>query len=68
MGLALFPLDAQDPETLVRQADAAMYQAKLHKRDRARWWQLAPGSGARLEGGAPRAVPPLHMVSSSRGS
>ena len=68
MGLALFPLDAQDPEGLVRQADAAMYQAKLHKRDRARWWQLAPASGARLEGGAPRAVPQLQMVSSSRGT
>ena len=68
MGLALFPLDAQDPEGLVRQADAAMYQAKLHKRDRARWWQLAPAAGARLEGGAPRAVPQLQVVSSSRGS
>ncbi len=68
MGLALFPLDAQDPEALVRQADAAMYQAKLHKRDRARWWQLAPAAGARLEGGAPRAAPQLQMVSSSRGS
>ncbi len=68
MGLALFPLDAQDPEGLVRQADAAMYQAKLHKRDRARWWQLAPAAGARLEGAAPRAAPALQVVSSSRAS
>ncbi|MDE2478983.1 MAG: GGDEF domain-containing protein, partial [Betaproteobacteria bacterium] len=68
MGLALFPLDAQDPEGLLRQADAAMYQAKLHKGDRARWWQLAPASIARLEATGPRAVPQLQMVSSSRAS
>ncbi|WP_018913466.1 diguanylate cyclase domain-containing protein [Thiomonas sp. FB-6] len=68
MGLALFPLDAQDPEGLLRQADAAMYQAKLHKGDRARWWQLAPASVARLEATGPRAVPPWQMVSPSRAS
>ncbi len=64
MGLALYPLDGQDPDALVRQADAAMYQAKLHKRDRERWWQLAGASSARLGSPAPRALAQLHLVSS----
>ena len=68
MGLALYPLDAQDPDGLMRQADAAMYQAKLHKHDRARWWRLAPASAERLEGAAPRAsTPPQLQVVSSEG-
>ena len=53
MGLALYPRDAEDSEALIRQADAAMYEAKLHKLDRPTWWQLrtpsapppAPGDG-----------------------
>ena len=40
MGVALFPSDAQDADALIRMADAAMYQAKLHKHDRTRWWWL----------------------------
>ncbi len=68
MGLALYPLDAGDPDGLMRQADAAMYQAKLHKHDRARWWRLAPASAERLEGVAPRAsTPPQLQVVSSDG-
>lgn len=39
MGVALYPLDARDADALIRQADAAMYEAKLHKRDRVTWWQ-----------------------------
>lgn len=38
MGLALFPLDAQDDDSLMRLADAAMYQAKVQKHNRAQWW------------------------------
>ncbi|BEV73070.1 hypothetical protein THUN1379_25520 [Paludibacterium sp. THUN1379] len=38
MGLAVFPRDALDPDLLMRQADVAMYQAKLHKHERSRWW------------------------------
>ncbi len=30
MGLALYPFDADDADSLMRQADAAMYQAKIH--------------------------------------
>ena len=48
MGLALYPIDAQDADALMRQADAAMYQAKLHKRARQRWWQLGAASAELL--------------------
>ena len=40
MGVALFPVDAQDADALVRHADGAMYQVKLRKHDRAQWWGL----------------------------
>ena len=40
MGLALFPLDGEEAEALLRQADAAMYQAKQSKRIRAQWWRV----------------------------
>lgn len=40
MGLALFPLDSEESDILLRQADAAMYQSKLHKLDRTRWWRF----------------------------
>ena len=44
MGLALYPFDADDADSLMRQADGAMYQAKLHKGERQRWWQLGAAS------------------------
>ncbi len=40
MGVVLYPGDAEMPEELMRKADAAMYQAKLHKRERMTWWIL----------------------------
>ena len=51
MGVALFPNDGAQAELLLRHADAAMYQAKQRKRDRARWWALgaAPASEQREE-------------------
>lgn len=43
LGVALFPSEAEEPESLLRRADAAMYQAKMHKNDRGSWWR---GAGA----------------------
>lgn len=40
MGVALFPRDSRDGDSLLRQADAAMYQAKTHKLDRVHWWRF----------------------------
>ncbi|MHB1228715.1 MAG: sensor domain-containing diguanylate cyclase [Halothiobacillus sp.] len=39
MGIAIFPQDATDGDALLRQADAALYQAKIHKQDRSQWWR-----------------------------
>jgi len=45
IGISLFPLDGSDPETLVRNADTAMYRAKDQGRDN---YQLyAPAMNAR---------------------
>lgn len=41
MGVALYPADGDDPDTLLREADAAMYHIKAHKLDRTDWWQLS---------------------------
>ncbi len=46
MGLALYPGDGEEPDLLLRQADAAMYQAKQSKRDRIRWWRLGVSKAA----------------------
>ena len=50
MGLAMFPGDARDTDSLIRQADAAMYQCKQHKHDRSTWWRLSAASTTLLEG------------------
>ena len=46
LGVARFPLDGDDPDTLLRQADAAMYQLKQRKATRRTWWQIGVGDGA----------------------
>ncbi|MGC8500470.1 MAG: PAS domain S-box protein [Leptospirillia bacterium] len=40
MGVALFPRDGETSDALLRQADAALYQAKSRKASRNRWWQF----------------------------
>ncbi len=42
MGLAMVPDDGMDADTLLRNADAALYQVKARKSARIRWWQLGP--------------------------
>lgn len=41
MGVALYPRDGTDCATLLREADAALYQAKADKGDREHWWRSA---------------------------
>ena len=41
MGIALYPADGRSVRELLRGADAAMYLAKLHKRERVHWWRFA---------------------------
>jgi len=38
LGLAMFPHDGDDPDTLLRRADGALHSIKLHKRARQHWW------------------------------
>lgn len=49
MGLALYPVDGDSADALLRQADAAMYQAKTQKQTRSYWWRLAGAGGERPE-------------------
>lgn len=51
MGVALFPIDAEEPDALLRLADAAMYQAKAQRKDRKQWWCLRPIDGASITRG-----------------
>lgn len=41
LGIALFPLDGEEGDTLLRHADAALYAVKQNKHGRSRWWQLS---------------------------
>lgn len=77
MGVAMFPLDAEDGDALIRKADAAMYESKLHKHDRQRWWRIGtsgthePSTEAAFDAYAPEAVELLdkaqgHMTAVNR--
>ena len=39
LGIALFPEDGDNPDLLLRRADAALYVAKANKARRSQWWQ-----------------------------
>ena len=39
MGLSLYPDSGENGDALIRQADMAMYQSKMHKQNRTLWWQ-----------------------------
>ncbi|GAA3660210.1 MULTISPECIES: bifunctional diguanylate cyclase/phosphodiesterase [Acetobacter] len=41
LGLALYPVDGADPDTLLRRADAALYLSKQNKPSRQNWWCMA---------------------------
>ncbi len=41
MGVVVSPRDGKDCATLLREADAALHQAKAGKGDREQWWQYA---------------------------
>lgn len=45
LGMSLYPLDGQEGDTLLRQADVALNQIKSHKLDRTQWWQCGPADG-----------------------
>ncbi len=40
LGLAVFPDDGPDGETLLRRADQALAHLKAHKHDRVQWWHV----------------------------
>lgn len=48
IGIALYPQDGQDAETLVKHADAALYRAKEQGRDRYRFYSSSMASKASL--------------------
>ncbi|HQS29541.1 MAG TPA: diguanylate cyclase [Halothiobacillus sp.] len=49
MGIAIYPQDAADGDALMRQADAALYQTKTHKKDRTVWWRHGVKTATPLE-------------------
>ena len=54
LGVALFSDGGQEANTLLRQADAALYATKAGTAERDRWWALSTGAlGAQISGAPP---------------
>lgn len=49
IGFTLYPIDKTDPETLLRHADQAMYQAKWHGKNTVRLYDMAQNERIRLQ-------------------
>jgi len=47
IGITIFPGDTDSPETLLKHADLAMYEAKAHGRDRCQYFDAAMDAAAR---------------------
>ncbi len=47
VGISLYPTDGEDMETLIRNADMAMYRAKSESGDNSRYWFYSPEFNAR---------------------
>ncbi len=62
IGLAIYPLDAEEPGTLIRLADEAMYQAKQHKSDRHHWWRLGMTEAWQVEAQPEAAMDPYGLI------
>lgn len=58
LGVALYPLDAAEPEALLRLADSALYAIKSHKLDRDQWWRFHSEPWAPAEAGPTQSSPP----------
>lgn len=44
MGVAMYPVDGDDADTLIRKAIVTMYQGKVGKKDRTQWWGMSENS------------------------
>jgi diguanylate cyclase (GGDEF)-like protein/PAS domain S-box-containing protein len=58
IGIGIYPRDGADAETLLKSADAAMYQAKAAGRNQYRLFRQAPISGASMPSATPEPALP----------
>jgi diguanylate cyclase (GGDEF)-like protein/PAS domain S-box-containing protein len=68
IGVSLFPFDGDDPDTLLRHADTAMYHAKSQGRDNYQFYSEGMNTAAaerlKLENGLRQALESTHLPSS----
>jgi diguanylate cyclase (GGDEF)-like protein/PAS domain S-box-containing protein len=61
LGIALYRADDADPETLLRHADAALYESKAQKATRRRCWRIWSRENPATHAPAPNPVPSLAL-------